>query len=606
MKRSITSKLLFLFLLGMGAVNCFSQKIPRPEYPQPQFERKLWLNLNGEWEFEFDDKDAGLTEQWFSDEKKLSRKILVPFCPESPMSGIGDTSFHPVVWYRRSFTLSNDWRGKNVLLKFGAVDYLAEVWVNGQHVGRHLGGHTPFSFAITRYLQDGENTLVLRAEDYPTDRYVPRGKQFWEPKSRGIFYRRTTGIWQTVWLEGAGDSYIDKVRIDPQNDGTVRFSSRITRPAEGLQLTVSVLDGGKIVASTTVLADQMRTTAIAVVPDPKLWDLRRGPNLYDVTFQLRRGEDILDEVRSYFGFRTVTVENGRVYLNGRPIYLKFVLDQGYWPESIMTPPSDEALKYDIKMTMEMGFNGARKHQKLEDPRWLYWADKMGFLVSDEAANAYLYDEEYARNFTNEWIETVERDYNHPSVIMWTPLNESWGTPNLRDPIQQNHLKALYTLTKSLDATRPVIDNDGWEHTDMTDLFAFHDYSRTGDLLLERYKELGKPGFTMPSAARAFILPGYEYNGSPFYLSEFGGIAYIPPGTDVPEESWGYSGVEKTPEAALDRMRGLYEAIAKLPVITGICYTQLTDVEQEVNGLLTFDRKPKFDSKVLREINGLLR
>ena len=231
---------------------------------------------------------------------------------------------------------------------------------------------------------------------------------------------------------------------------------------------------------------------------------------------------------------------------------------------------------------------------------------MGFLVSDEAANAYLYDEEYARNFTNEWIETVERDYNHPSVIMWTPLNESWGTPNLRDPLQQNHLKALYTLTKSLDATRPVIDNDGWEHTDMTDLFAFHDYSRTGDLLLERYKELGKPGFTMPAASRAFILPGYEYNGSPFYLSEFGGIAYIPPGTDVPEESWGYPGVEKTPEAALDRMRGLYEAIAKLPVITGICYTQLTDVEQEVNGLLTFDRKPKFDSKVLREINGLLR
>ena len=594
-----------LTLVIVSATVTFSQQIPRPEYPQPQFERKLWMNLNGEWEFEFDDDDAGFDAGWYAGKKKFSRKILVPFCPESPMSGIGDTDFHTVVWYRRTFSLGNDWKGKNVLLNFGAVDYEATVFVNGKRVGSHTGGSVPFSFDITSYLAKGDNTIVLRAKDYPTDRFLPRGKQYWKPKSAAIFYRRTTGIWQTVWLEGAGASYLKKVRIDTALDGTVKFLSRVVRPGEGLELTAKVTDEGKMVAAATVSAEQVRTGAVVVVPDPTHWDPRR-PHLYDVTFTLHRGGEVLDEVHSYFGIRTVTVESGRVFINGRPLYLKLVLDQGYWPESILTPPTDEALKFDIEATMEMGFNGARKHQKLEDPRWLYWADKLGFLVSDEAANAYLYDEEYVRAFTDEWIATVERDYNHPSVIMWTPINESWGVPDLRDPAQQDHLKALYRLTKSIDRTRPVIDNDGWEHTDLTDLFAFHDYSRTGDLLYERYKDLGKPGSAIPPAHRALVLPGFEYNGSPFYLSEFGGIAYIPPGTVVPESSWGYSGVEKTPEDALSRLRGLYEAIAKMPLVTGICYTQLTDVEQEVNGLLTFDRKMKFDPKKLKAINDLLR
>ena len=386
---------------------------------------------------------------------------------------------------------------------------------------------------------------MLRAKDYPTDRYLPRGKQYWEPKSRSIYYRRTTGIWQTVWLGGAGSSYLKKVRIDTELNGTVKFSARVVRPGKGLELTAKVSDEGKTVTTATVSAAQVRTGAVVVVPDPTHWEPQR-PHLYDVTFTLRRGDEVLDEVHSYFGIRTVTVESGRVFINGRPIYLKLILDQGYWPESILTPPTDEALKFDIEATMEMGFNGARKHQKLEDPRWLYWADKLGFLVSDEAANAYLYDEEYVRNFTNEWIETVERDYNHPSVIMWTPINESWGVPDLRDPAQQDHLKALYRLTKSIDRTRPVIDNDGWEHTDLTDLFAFHDYSRTGELLYERYKDLGKPGAAIPPAHLALMLPGFEYNGSPFYLSEFGGIGYIPPGTEVPEESWGYFGCREDP------------------------------------------------------------
>jgi beta-galactosidase/beta-glucuronidase len=258
------------------------------------------------------------------------------------------------------------------------------------------------------------------------------------------------------------------------------------------------------------------------------------------------------------------------------------------------------------MTKEMGFNGARKHQKVEDPRYLYWADKMGLLVSGEMANAYLFDEQYVERFTREWIEAVQRDYNHPSVIMWVPINESWGVPNLLDPRQQHHLKALYTLTKSIDATRPVIDNDGWEHTDMTDLFAIHDYTASGEALYEKYKNFGEPGAKIPDVSRRTLIPGYEYNGSPILLSEFGGVSYIMPGQQAPEGSWGYSGLMKDQDSAQSRMAGLWQAIGRIPQFGGICYTQLTDVEQEINGLLTYDRKPKFDVKAIREMNESLK
>jgi beta-galactosidase/beta-glucuronidase len=314
----------------------------------------------------------------------------------------------------------------------------------------------------------------------------------------------------------------------------------------------------------------------------------------------------VDRVESYFGFRSVAIRNGRVAINGRPLYLKFILDQGYWPESILTPPNEDAIQFDIRSTKAMGFNGVRKHQKVEDPRYLYWADKMGLLVSGESANAYRYDDLYVARMIGEWTEIVNRDYNHPSVIMWIPINESWGVPDLDDTRQQFHLRTLYSLTKSLDATRLVIDNDGWEHTEMTDLLGLHDYARNGDLLKKKYDGAGKPGAPVPNNARSALAPGVHYNGAPLFLSEFGGIAWIPPGTKTPEESWGYAGVEKTGEDALARLRGLYEAIAAMPGFIGICYTQLTDVEQEVNGLMTYDRKPKFDAHRLNEINALLQ
>ncbi len=594
-----------VFLLLAAAFASFAADVPRPEFPQPQFEREQWMNLNGRWEFEFDDSNAGLDAHWASGNKTFSRGIIVPFCFESPASGIDDPSFHPWIWYRRSVMLPAAWTGKRVLLHFGAVDYRAMVWVNGALAGSHEGGSVPFQFDITSLLKPGANVITVRAEDPPTDRFMPRGKQYWEVQSRGIFYKRTSGIWQPVWLEATGESYLEKVNITPSLDGSVRFAARIARPQAGLEFRAVISRNGKEVANGTAVNEGSRAVAGAAVLQPALWSVG-SPNLYDVTFELRRGSAVLDRVKSYFGFRSVSIIENRVAINNTRVYLKFLLDQGYWPQSNLTPPSDEAIQYDIRMSKEMGFNGVRKHQKVEDPRFLYWADKMGFLVSGEMANAYAFDQEYAARFTREWIEVVERDYNHPSIIIWVPINESWGVPNLADTRQQDHLKSLYTLTKTLDATRLVIDNEGWEHTNMTDLFAIHDYAPKGDLLVANYKDWTSTNTPTPGTRRQFLIPGYKYNGSPVYLSEFGGIACIPEGHQVPQQSWGYSGVEKTQAAALARLRDIYQGIAKLPVIVGICYTQLTDVEQEINGLMTYDRKMKFDPKAVKEINDLLK
>ncbi len=601
--------------------------VPRPEYPQPQFQRERWLSLNGDWQFQFDDRNVGLEEGWATSTRAFERTIKVPYCFESQLSGIGDTSFHPWAWYRRSFTVPAEWKGQRVLLNFGAVDYRTIVWVSEQMVGSHEGGETPFRFDITPYIKPGANTITVRIEDMPTDRSIPRGKQYWEPKSRSIFYTRTSGIWQPVWLEAVGESYLESVKIDASLDGAVRFEAAIARPQNDLELRATVRAAPPVaqataatapgppraqqdITSATVRAPGNRTALGIVVADPRLWS-PRSPNLYDVTFELRRGSAVVDRVQSYFGFRAVGVEDGRVTLNHNPVYLKLVLDQGYWPESVMTPPTDEAIQRDIRLAKEMGFNGARKHQKVEDPRYLYWADRLGFLVSGEMPNAYLFTEQYVSRFTREWMDAVLRDRNHPSIVIWAPLNESWGVPNLRDPRQQAHLQELYWLTRTLDDSRLVIDNEGWEHTETTDLFAAHDYARTGDELLERYKSFGNArvlphGTSIPPANTPVLVPGHRYNGSPLYLSEFGGIAFIPPGHQVPGDAWGYAGVEKTPESALERLRGLYAAIARIPAFGGVCYTQLTDVEQEVNGLLTNDRKPKFDTKAVREINDLLR
>ncbi|MGI8742727.1 MAG: glycoside hydrolase family 2 protein [Bryobacteraceae bacterium] len=594
-----------LILVPVLIACAFAQQTPRPEFPEPQFEREQWQNLNGRWDFDFDDANTGRDEHWEDGQHKFARNILVPFCFESRLSGIADTGFHPNIWYRRTFSVPDAWRGKRIQLHFGAVNYWSQVWVNGQAAGRHEGGHVPFSYDVTSLLKPGSNTLVVRSVTRPTDRSIPRGKQYWEPKSKGIFYTRTSGIWQTVWLEPLAATSLQSARITPDAEGVAAISAQIRSPQPGVMLRTTLAFGGQTEAVSIVRADDPRVSTTVSVTRPKLWS-PASPNLYDVTFELLQAERVIDRVKSYTGFRSVGVEDGRVTLNGRPIFIKMILDQGYWPESILTPPTDGAIQYDIRLTKEMGFNGSRKHQKLEDPRFLYWADKMGLLVSSEMANAYLFDDAAVERFTREWMAAMDRDYNHPSIIIWVPINESWGVPNLRDSRQQNYLRELYALSHSIDNTRLVVDNDGWEHTDMTDLFNIHDYARTGALLYERYKDLGKPGAGVPNNSRAALAPGFRYNGTPVLLSEFGGVAFIPEGHQVPAESWGYSGVEKSQDAVLERLRGLYTAISRVPGFAGLCYTQLTDVEQEINGLLTYDRKPKFPAATLREINSLIR
>lgn len=578
-----------------------AQGVPREEYPRPDLARPEWQTLNGGWEFEFDDADQGLAEKWYAEGKKFARTIQVPYCFQSKLSGIGDTSFHDVVWYRRGIEIPRNWIGKRILVNFGAVDYEATVWINGDQVGRHRGGHVPFSLDITDHLKSSGNVIVVRAWDPSTDLSLPRGKQYWQPKSQGIWYTRTSGIWQPAWLEPVDAVHIQRVRITPDIDlSQVAVEAFLSETKPDLKLRATVRFGGAAQAQTEVTCKDSRPFTVLKLDGQQLWSPER-PNLYDLTLELVQDGKTLDRVDSYFGQRKISVHEGKVYLNNAPYYLRLVLDQGYWPESILTPPTDEAIQYDVKMTKALGFNGARKHQKVEDPRWLYWCDKLGLLVWGEMANAQNYSEEYVSRFIDEWQQIIARDYNHPSIIVWVPINESWGIRRvLTNRAQQEHAKTMYHLIRSLDQTRLVIDNDGWEHTDETDLFTLHDYARTGADLAPKYQPLETDRTKMPRIGREALAFGYSYNGTPVIMSEFGGIAYRA-GPPLAENEWGYAGIEPTKESMLQRLDGLVKALRSNPIFVGYCYTQLTDVEQEINGLMTYDRKPKADPEEIAKI-----
>jgi beta-galactosidase/beta-glucuronidase len=591
--------------------------IPRPEYPRPQFRRQAWTNLNGEWSFAFDDPDAGLANGWQntdfatlrSNDSPFERKITIPYCYQSKLSGIGETAFHDVVWYARTFEHAPA-GDERLLLHFGAVDYRATVWVNGTQVASHEGGHTPFSADVTHALA-GENVVVVRAEDPSRDVTIPRGKQYWKEKSEGIFYTRTTGIWQTVWLEPVNRRRIDTVRLTPDVDAAsvgVEVSVRGIEPGMSLRAKVE-LDGERLLEDTISVDSSLverslpllrrgqapDTPHLADWPGPALWSPEH-PDLYDLRLELLDPDgQVLDRVESYFGMRKIETKDGKVFLNGRPLYQRLILDQGYFPDGILTAPTDEDLRRDIELAKEMGFNGARKHQKVEDPRWLFWADTLGFLVWGEMANAYHYSTGYVRRMTAEWQEAVMRDYNHPCIVAWVPMNESWGVPNLAsDRSQTEHLLALYHLTRSIDPTRPVVSNDGWEHA-ITDLCTIHDY-RDAEALANSYKT-PESAVTAEPANRPVYVPGYAYRGEPILITEFGGIAY-----SGDEEGWGYTTVVDADEF-LERYEALIESLLRCQPVQGFCYTQLTDVEQEVNGLLTYDRRPKADLTRIREITA---
>jgi beta-galactosidase/beta-glucuronidase len=591
--------------------------LPRPEYPRPQFRRPEWTNLNGEWAFAFDDEDAGLARGWHrvpaqdlrSGDSPFDWRITVPFCYQSELSGIGDPSFHDVVWYARTFAPSPD--GERLLLHFGAVDYRAAVWVNGTQVAEHEGGHTPFSADVTPALTEGENVVVVRAEDPSRDATIPRGKQYWKERSEGIFYTRTTGIWQTVWLEPVGRRRIDSLRLSPDVDAArvdVEVGVEGFEPGLSLRLAVSVKGDSMLDDRMELRAPLIQrslpllprgaapdTPHLSEWPKPALWSPEH-PDLYDLRLELLDADgNVLDAVESYFGMRKIEARDGKVLLNDRPYCQRLVLDQGYFPGGLLTAPTDEDLRKDIELAKEMGFNGARKHQKIEDPRWLLWADTLGFLVWGEMANAYQYSPKYVRRITGEWQEAVRRDHNHPCIVAWVPMNESWGVPELAtDPAQIDHLLSLYHLTRSLDRSRPVVSNDGWEHA-RTDLCTIHDYGSPEDLSY-RYATPESSVAARP-AKRSIYAPSHGYRGEPILISEFGGIAF-----SGDEGGWGYSTVADA-EEFLERYDALISALLESETVRGFCYTQLTDVEQEVNGLLTYDRKPKANPARIRKITS---
>lgn len=591
----------------------------RAEYPRPQFVRRDWLCLNGEWDFDFDDKNVAKKEHWEKNAVRLSRKIQVPFCYESKMSGIGDTSYHDRVFYKREFEVPKEWGEKRVLLHFCAVDYECQIYVNEKLCKEHTGGNVGFSVDITDYLVEGTQTLAVGVYDPAKDETIPRGKQFWEEESAGIWYTRTTGIWQSVWMEPVSNTYLSHVKFTPDIDrDIVTLEAEFSSFEEGMKLETTITFKGehictdvyevnnKDVFKRSIHLSKDHIFYSAVHGNSRCWS-PHNPALYDVSFRLIKGQNVLDEAAGYFGMRKIHVENGITYLNNSPYYFKLVLDQGYWRDGILTAPKDSDFEYDIQMMKDMGFNGCRKHQKVEDARFLYHADKMGFLVWGEMAAACLFTDQGIERYAKEWFEILRRDYNHPSIVAWVPFNESWAVPNIElDVRQQNQTMGMYYMLKSLDPTRLVVNNDGWEMT-KSDICAIHNYahgSTKEPQKQEFFKRTMKEMELLLSpthAGRSVYAKGYAYGGEPILITECGGINY----NSDEKNNWGYTSAQNE-EDYLAQYAHVIHGILDSDIVYGFCYTQLSDVEQETNGLLTYDRKPKCAPEKIKEINDRYR
>ena len=549
---------------------------PRPEYPEPQFARENWINLNGEWEFEKDPGNSG-EPRGLHKAGALSGRITVPFCMESELSGVGDKDFCAAVWYRRTVTLPEGFagEGRRVFLHIGACDYRTTVYVNGTRVGLHTGGYVSFAFEVTGALTEGENVITVRAQDETRSGKQAAGKQSGRYGSYGCFYTRTTGIWQTVWLESTPADYIKSVRLLPNLAECALGVEATVVASHPATLTATAFYHGKEVGTASVEVSSAAAAFQLPLSELHLWEPGRG-ELYDLT--LTFGEDT---VQSYFGMRKVETREGYLYVNDRPVFQRLVLDQGFYPDGIYTAPDDSELLGDIQRSILMGFNGARLHQKIFEPRFLYHCDRLGYLVWEEHGNwgADISNGEAWKFFT-EWSEAVERDFNHPAIIGWCPFNE---TQKDQDP---DYLRFGYQLTKRLDPTRPVIETSGWNHVaDVGDIVDWHDYDQNPETFRQRYIDVAN-GATVSNRK-------YQpFDVRPTFISEYGGIRWDADNTA--ENSWGYGNAPTTPEEFKARFKGLTEALLQNPYISGLCYTQLTDVEQEVNGLYTYHREPKFD------------
>ena len=565
-------------------------------YPRPQLERAEWFPLDGEWEFSLD-KEGVLR---LPTEPQWESRIRVPYSPETPASGIGDTGFYRCCWYRRTFDAPRLNAGDRLLLHFGAIDYSARVWVNGQEVARHEGGYTPFGADITEALSaSGSQVVVVAAEDDPADLAKPRGKQDWQLHPHSIWYPRTSGIWQSVWLERVPPSYLRSVRWTPNVErweiGFEAFVSGEMR--EGLRLNLKLFAHDQLLADDTYAVIAGEVHRRVALSDPGIDDYRNTllwspetPTLIHAELRLwGEREELLDEARSYTALRSIAAQGDKFVLNGRPYQLRMVLDQGYWPDTGLTAPDDEAFRRDVELAKAMGFNGVRKHQKIESPRFLYWADTMGLMVWEEMPSAYRFTKTSIERLTREWTEVLSRDISHPSIVAWVPFNESWGVPDLPDsPAQRHYVQALYHLTKTFDPSRPVIGNDGWESV-ATDIIGIHDYDDQPERIAKRYIVDEIPRlFKRERPGGRLLLLGDQGQDQPIMLTEFGGIAFSPDAA----HTWGYSRSESAEDFG-DRYMKLLKVVRGLPLLAGFCYTQFTDTYQEANGLLTAGRVPKF-------------
>ena len=573
--------------------------IPRPEYPRPQLVRDSWLNLNGEWTIHLDFRKSGVDRELMNS-TGFERKITVPFAPESPLSGVNYKDFIEMMWYHRTISIPNDWSEKLVLLNFGAVDFECEVFVDGDLAGRHWGGSSSFTVNITRFIEAGSSyNLVVLVRDEFRNGTQTSGKQCSSFASRDCSYTRTTGIWQTVWLEAVDPRSLKQIHILPDVDkGGFLFIPQFWGIGPSTSMTIAISDGGRVVADGAAKASDGAGMFLQI-ENATMWQ-PGNPHLYDISITVKEDAKIIDHVSSYGGLRKVHIEGNKVLLNNEPIFQRLVLDQGFYPDGTWTAPTDDALKRDIELSMESGFNGARLHQKVFEERFHYWADVLGYLTWGESASwgLELNRIEPARNFLSEWGEIIVRDRNHPSIIAWTPFNE---TAEHADNPQHNRLHVdSYELCHALDPTRPVNDSSGYAHI-RTDLWTVHNYEQDP----EKLKEILSP--TKDEGVFRNI-PDHEapYEGQPYIIDEFGGIKWNPDTQLDKSEtqrkvSWGYGEPPASIEDFYRRLEGQVKAIRSLEHICGYCYTQLTDVEQEQNGVYYYDRSAKFDMKEIRRI-----
>ena len=564
--------------------------IPRCEHPRPDRKREAWINLNGEWDFEIDNAKVGL-EKKFQDRESLDGKIVVPFSPESILSGIGHTDFMYAVWYRRDLDIPSSWAGKRVILHIDACDHTTRVFVNGKQVGGvHKGGYTPFSYDITSALRPSDNYLTVYAEDDVRSGKQFAGKQSARLHSYACSYTRTTGIWQTVWLEAVEEAYTLSYKVFPNvSKGAVVIEAKTVGAKIGDTLTVTASYEGRRMGEATVTL----TSSIGVfeidLAEKHLWECGKG-RLYDLTFSLT-SEGKTDVMQGYFGLREVslTKEKG-LQLNGKTVFGRFVLDQGFNPEGIITAPTDEQLIFDIEASMACGFNGARLHQKVFEPRFLYHADRLGYMVWGEAGNWGFDYTDFANleHFLPEWLEEVERDFSHPSVIGWCPFNETWDIDGRPHSVAM--IDMVYDVTKALDPTRPCIADSGAYPTTRTDVHDVHDYEQDPTLFRSYFAEIDK-GILLDHIQRNQPHRQCFKKELPVFVSEYGGIKWV---MKEDAAAWGYGKSVTSEEEFFDRLKGLTDALLDNPHIFALCYTQLTDVEQEQNGLLTYDRRFKFE------------